>query len=69
LKVDDAEPQTLKCDVCSKQFRSKNAMDNHLQSRKHRDVLAKQAKGGIKKNIQSEPQKTAQVCASHFDED
>uniref|UniRef100_A0A1Q3F8P0 Putative c2h2-type zn-finger protein n=1 Tax=Culex tarsalis TaxID=7177 RepID=A0A1Q3F8P0_CULTA len=41
-KSDDAtalEDQALYCRACKKLFKSKNAHDNHLESKKHRDLL------------------------------
>ncbi|XP_052813035.1 cytoplasmic 60S subunit biogenesis factor ZNF622-like isoform X2 [Mya arenaria] len=48
-QAEESGGETLVCDVCSKQFRSQNALDNHLNSRKHKEIAAKPKRLNTKK--------------------
>ncbi|CAC5406852.1 unnamed protein product [Mytilus coruscus] len=50
---EDGEVTTATCEICNKHFNSKNQYENHLKSKKHKDVVTKQTtklKEEIEKN-------------------
>ena len=51
--TEDDQDTTASCELCSKHFNSQNQYENHLKSKKHKDIVAKQTmklKEEIQKN-------------------
>ncbi|XP_060581493.1 cytoplasmic 60S subunit biogenesis factor ZNF622-like isoform X2 [Ruditapes philippinarum] len=54
--VETEEKQTQQCGLCGKSFNSQNALDNHLQSKKHKEQELKQAQRA-KKEVEKRNEK------------
>lgn len=60
--AEDDQDTTASCELCSKHFSSQNQYENHIKSKKHKDIVAKQTTK-LKEEIQKINEKNTDVSS------
>ncbi|XP_078321100.1 cytoplasmic 60S subunit biogenesis factor ZNF622-like [Crassostrea virginica] len=69
---DEQKVKSMVCQLCSKHFNSENAYQNHIQSKKHKELVSKQqekANSGVESTDKSEEQRKKDAINTQIQKD